>query len=91
MGKFKKKTGKIEAEKIIDLVTDVSEKGPKKLPDWVKAGFDSGKILFSGVHMLIETVDGSKSATGEDFLIQGENGTFILQDGISFAEDYEVE
>lgn len=91
MAKFKKKSGKIDAERVIDLVTDMSEKGSKKLPDWVKAGFDSGKVLFSGIHMLVETVEGSKPGNSTDFLIRGDDDTFILQDGTSFAEDYEVE
>lgn len=93
MGKFKKKNGKIEAEKVADLIDDLTNKGVKKMPDWILAAFNRGELLFSGVHVIVSTPNGSRPATPDDFIIQGTVDTtqIFVQDGASFANDYEVE
>lgn len=89
MGKFKKKPVEIEAEKISDLIDD-AQKNFNSLPDWVKAEYDKGNLLFSKNHVVVQTLEGSMVGQKNDFLIQGVKGEIYPCKPDIFAETYEA-
>jgi hypothetical protein len=88
MPKFKAKASEIEAEKIGDLI-EIAMSNWASIPEWVKAQYDVGNILFGSTHLVVTTAIGSQAGNGNEWLVF-KNGSLQVLQNKDLDADYEA-
>lgn len=73
MAKYRKKPIVIEARQVRQLIWDAGNNWAA-LPDWVKAAYEKGAVIFLPNEIHIGTLEGMMTADINDWLIQGVKG-----------------
>lgn len=62
----------------------------KLLPEWVKADYESGNIIFLADSISINTLEGTMIAEKDDFVIRGIKGEIYPIKSDIFKESYDL-
>jgi hypothetical protein len=87
--KFRKKPIVIEAFEV-NAALRLAESGWKELPDWLRAAYEGGKILFLADSVDIDTLEGTMKGARGDWIIRGVKGELYPCKPDVFLASYEA-
>jgi len=88
MGQFRKKPVVVEAVEVVAALQAAANNWTG-LPQWLRAAYDAGLIVFARDHVSIRTAEGTMMGRPGDWIIRGIAGELYPCAGPIFAATYE--